>query len=86
MQAGKGFYEFTRPEQISAKKQIVLMHKQSGELFEGAAARKLAGISDATAGRKLAPSDVKDYRVFVQSTSYNRKLQQGTGFLYESED
>ena len=84
-QTGKGFYEFTKAEQISAKKLIVLMHKTTGELFEGAAARQIAGIGDTAAGKKLAPSDVKEYRVFVQSTSYNRKLQGGTGFLYESE-
>ena len=86
VQPGKGFYEFTKAEQISAKKLIVLMHKTTGELFEGAAARRIAGISDATASRKLKPTDVDEYRVFVQSTSYNRKLQKGTGFLYESDD
>ena len=32
---------------------------------------------------RLKPADLPDYMVFVQSTSYNRKLIGGTKFLYE---
>lgn len=81
---GKGFYEFTKPETISSKKEVVLMKKDSGELFEGEVARKIAGLSDES--KKYKPSDIREYRVFIQSTSYNRKLIGGTGFLYEAED
>jgi hypothetical protein len=81
---GKGFYEFTKPESISPNKEVVLMKKGTGELFEGKEARKIIGLSDET--KKYKPSDMKDYRVFIQSTSYNRKLIGGTGFLYEAED
>ena len=35
-----GFYEFTKPEQVSAKKLIVLQKKTTGELFEGRSARR----------------------------------------------
>ncbi|OQV14335.1 hypothetical protein BV898_11453 [Hypsibius exemplaris] len=85
---GKGFYEFTKPEQISAKKEIVLMKTSTGELFEGAAARAIAGITAANEARKVAPGvgALGQYRAFVQSTSVNRKLVAGTGFLYEAED
>lgn len=82
--AGKGFYEFTKPETISSKKEVVLMKKDSGELFEGEVARRIIGLDDGD--RKYKPSDVRDYRVFIQSTSYNRKLVGGTGFLYEAEE
>lgn len=81
--AGKGYYEFTKPETISEKKLIVLMKKDTGELFEGKHAKKLAGI---TVEKRYKPSDLTDYRVFIQSTSYNRKLIKGTGFLYEASD
>ena len=34
----------------------------------------------------VSPSDCPGYRVFIQSTSHNRKLIAGTKFLYEVED
>ena len=82
--AGKGFYEFTKSETIGAKKEVVLMRKDSGEFFEGDVARRMIGLTDES--KKYKPSDIRDYRVFIQSTSYNRKLIGGTGFLYEAED
>lgn len=81
---GKGFYEFTKPETIGINKEVVLMKKETGELFEGSVARRIIGLSDVE--KKYKPTDVRDYRVFIQSTSYNRKLVAGTGFLYEAED
>jgi hypothetical protein len=33
--------------------------------------------------RKVKPPNVDKYRIFIQSTSYNRKLIKGQGFLYE---
>lgn len=78
---GRGFYEFTKPEVVSEKKDIVLMKKDTGELFEGDVARRIAGIPEGKA--KVTPACLKDYRVFVQSTSANRKLIEGQGFLYE---
>jgi len=82
--AGKGFYEFTKPESISAKKLIVLMKRTTGDLYEGPAARRIACIG--SSDKKLKPSDLADYRVFIQSTSHNRVLQANTGFLYEADD
>lgn len=81
---GKGFYEFTKPEDINpAKKEVVLMNRITGDLFEGERAKEIAGI---TVNKKYKPSDLKEYKVFIQSTSYNRKLIGGTSFLYEAED
>lgn len=84
--AGSGFYEYTKPELISDKKLIVLQNKITGELFEGDAARSIAGITAEYAKKKMRPKNLDTYRVFVQSTSYNRKLIGGTSFVYESED
>jgi len=33
--AGRGFYEFTKPEIISAKKEVVLLDKNTGDMFTG---------------------------------------------------
>ena len=83
--AGKGFYEFTKPEAISDGKEIVLMDKGTGDMFSGTKARDLLGLTAAGSG-KFRPVALDKYRVFVQSTSYNRKLIGGTGFLYEVDE
>ena len=82
---GRGFYEFTKTETIQAKKQIILMDRKTGDLFEGAAAREMLGLPEGTSVR-IKPSNLEEYVVFVQSTSANRKLIGGTRFLYEVED
>ncbi|MBD2313155.1 VWA domain-containing protein [Desertifilum sp. FACHB-1129] len=82
---GRGFYEFTKTETIQSQKEIVLMDRNTGDLFEGEAAREMLGLPEGTTAR-IKPSNLEKYVVFVQSTSYNRKLLGGTRFLYEVED
>jgi len=77
---GMGFYEFTKPETITSSKLIVLMKKDTGELYEGKEARTIAKLSEES--KRYKPSDIEEYRVFIQSTSANRKLVKDTGFLY----
>ncbi len=78
--AGRGFYEFTKPETVSHKKEVVLVDKVTGDMFTGAEACRLIG---AGGSGKIRPASLDKYRVFVQSTSYNRVLMPDTGFLYE---
>lgn len=80
---GRGFYEFTKPESISDKKEVILMDKTTGDFYTGwAAAREYAGI-DPGLMNKQQPTKSDQYVVFVQSSSYNRKLIAGQRFLYE---
>ena len=78
--AGKGFYEFTKPETISHKKEVVLVDKVTGDMYTGPEACNMIGAGGIG---KIQPSSLEKYRVFVQSTSYNRVLMANTGFLYE---
>jgi len=78
--AGRGFYEFTKPEIISNKKEVVLVDKATGDMFTGQEAFDMIGAGDA---KRIRPTAFDNWRVFVQSTSYNRVLVGGTGFLYE---
>jgi hypothetical protein len=82
---GRGFYEFTKPEIIQNGKEIVLMDKETGNLYEGDVARRIAGISrnDDKARLKPGTGAMTKYRVFIQSTSVTRILIGGQGFLYE---
>lgn len=82
---GRGFYEFTKTETIQGQKEIVLMDRSTGDLFEGEAAREMLGLPLGTTAR-IKPSNLEKYVVFVQSTSANRKLMEKTWFLYEIED
>lgn len=82
---GRGFYEFTKTETIQGKKEIVLMDRSTGDLFEGDAAREMLGLPKGESVR-IKPSNLEQYVVFVQSTSANRKLIGGTRFLYEVAD
>jgi hypothetical protein len=82
---GRGFYEFTKPETIQGYKEIVLMDRATGDLFAGEKARELLGLPDGGTSR-IRPADLDKFAVFVQSTSYNRRLLGDTRFLYEVED
>jgi hypothetical protein len=79
---GRGFYQFMKTETIQGYKEIILMDKVTGDLFEGDAAREMLGIAHGVTTR-LKPADLEKFYVFVQSTSYNRKLIGGYKFLYE---
>ena len=87
---GRGFYELSKAEDVQQYKEIILQNKETGLMYNGAQVREYL---------KLAPQIVKggvterlyfdknrEYRVFVQSTSVNRKLIGGTEFLYEVDD
>ena len=78
---GRGFYEFTKREEIQEKKEVVLIDKATGDMFGGSVAREIIGLPFGTRGF-VKPSELK-YDVFVQSTSVNRKLIKNTRFLYE---
>jgi hypothetical protein len=84
---GRGFYEFTKRETIQASKEVLILDRETGDLFEGAAAREVLGLPHGASinlNPRDAGFDTSKYTVFVQSTSANRKLVGGTTFLYEA--
>jgi hypothetical protein len=79
---GNGYYQFTKTVLVQAKKQIIVVDKETGEVFTNAQARRLMGLpTDADA--KVTPGSHPKYLCFIQSTSMNRKLIGSTKFLYE---
>jgi hypothetical protein len=70
---------------VQGYKEVVLMQKDTGDLFEGNKAKALIGLKPGVSDR-LKPAALDKYAVFVQSTSNNRKLEGGTRFPYEVED
>jgi hypothetical protein len=79
---GRGFYEFTKRVKVQGYKEVIVQDRATGEMWTGDDARTLAGLP---IGRdaKLPPDPTNTWRVFIQSTSANRKLLGGTKFLYE---
>ena len=82
---GRGFYQWTKTETIQEKKEVILRDKKSGDMWTGEEAREMIGLPYGTRGR-LSPASLPEYDVFVQSTSWNRKLKGGTEFLYEADE
>jgi len=82
---GRGFYEFTKTETIQGYKEIILQDRTTGDFYAGEKAREMLGLTAGETAR-IGPKSMEKYRVFVQSTSANRKLVKGTKFLYEVED
>lgn len=76
---GCAFYQMTKPEIIQAYKEICVRDRKTGAVYGGANARTLLGLPNAKA--KVLPGDHSGYDVFVQSTSYTRKLMPGTNVL-----
>lgn len=84
---GKGFYEWTKSEEIQERKEVVLVERVSGDMWSGAKAREMINLplgERGTLSPKSTSAEFKNkYKVFIQSTSNNRKLIGGTKFLYE---
>lgn len=79
---GRGFYEFTKREEVQERKEVVLVDRATGDMFSGDQARNIIGLPKGRRGN-ISPDKMGKYQVFIQSTSYNRKLIAGTKFLYE---
>lgn len=75
-QKGNAFYQLTKSETIQANKAILIRDHRTGILYSGAQARTLLGLPNHDI--KVFAAEHPDYDIFVQSTSYNRKLVPGT--------
>jgi hypothetical protein len=81
---GRGFYQFTKSEIVQEHKEVILRNKITGDMFTGAEARNFIGLPFGERGT-IRPKLFDDYEVYIQSTSYNRKLIPNTKFLYEND-
>jgi len=89
---GRAFYELKKTEEIQQYKELIMQNKETGEFYYGSDVRKTLGLleqcerSGDYAIEKLRPKKDDEYTIFVQSTSYNRKLPAESKILYEIED
>jgi hypothetical protein len=82
MMRGAAFYQLVKLEpRVQANKRIAIRDKNTGAVFAGDAARQMLALP--TVGTvRLAPDDMGQFEVYIQSTSVNRKLDAGTSLLY----
>ena len=78
---GSGFYQATKNVVIQDYKNILVQNVTSGKVYSGDSLRTLLGLPSDTV--EVAPGQHKDWNIFIQSTSVNRKLFGGTLVLVQ---
>jgi hypothetical protein len=79
---GMAFYELVKREKVQANKDVLIEDKTTGEVFHGAHAREVLGLPDYEV--PVLPDRNPQYRIFIKSTSVNRKLPPGTDLIVVS--
>jgi hypothetical protein len=77
---GSAYYELTKSETVQSHKDIIILDKQSRKYYSGDNARDLLGLPRYVE-IKLRPAMSDRYKIYVQSTSVNRRLIPGTDLL-----
>lgn len=77
---GHAYYELVKRETIQAQKDIAIQSKDRGDVYVGTEARRMLGLPNENV--MVSPTDHPLYRIFVQSTSVNRKLMFEQEVLY----
>ncbi len=80
---GSAYYELNKTETIQPGKALAVKDRKTGQIYTGPEARALVGLPDAHV--RVKPTQNPDYKVFVKSTSTNRKLVPGTELLVLSD-
>jgi len=81
---GKAYYELTKTEELQEYKDVLVFEKKTGSIYKGNEARIALGIPLGIRV-KVSPVDHSDkYSIFINSTSYNRRLVPGTVLLYKN--
>lgn len=82
MVKGGAFYQLVKTEpKVQDYKRIAILSKVDGKVYAGDAARHMLALP--TIGTvRLAPDELGDFEVFIQSTSVNRKVAGGTKLMY----
>jgi hypothetical protein len=80
---GKIYYQLTASEKVQDYKAVVIQDTATGAFYAGwDAASKLLGIPKFSGTVRIRPGQLGEFKVFIQSTSVNRKLVPGTAVVY----
>ena len=76
---GSTYYELSKSELVQSYKEIIIVSRKDDKKFGGQDARDMLGLPDSDT--KVKPGDFGDWRIFIQSTSVNRKIKAGTSIF-----
>lgn len=80
---GKIYYQLTESEKVQDYKQLIIQDTATGAFYQGwKAAQKLLSIPTFSGTVRIKPGTLGEFKVFIQSTSVNRKLVPGTAVVY----
>lgn len=77
-QTGSAYYQLTKTETVQGYKQVAVL-TPDGQVYTGSNARQLLGLPDYEL--RVKPTFQPGTKIFIQSTSFNRKLVGGTRVL-----
>jgi hypothetical protein len=77
---GMAHYQFTKTETIQSYKKLAVVHKTTNQVFTGPQVRDLLNLRTDVDVR-VRPNHNREYDIYVQSTSVNRRLKAGTNVL-----
>lgn len=82
-QVGHVFYELVKKEKVQQSKEIIIQDVTTGKFYHGwGSARKLLGLPSGNTGTvNVSPGRMGEFKVFVQSTSYTRRLPPNTAII-----
>jgi hypothetical protein len=78
---GTCYYRLEKSEKVDVTKKIIVVHRQSGQAYEGPEARQLIGLSMTATRIKPLPIRTGEYDIYVMSTSNNRLLPKHSKLL-----
>ena len=85
---GAAFYELVggkdNADKVQDYKKVLIMEKGRSQVYGGDDARRLLDLPDHET--KVRPGDHGGFRIFIQSTSVNRKVRSGTRIIYMPAD
>ena len=80
---GHIYYQLTESEKVQDYKKLIIQDTATGQFYGGeTAAKKLLGVPNFQGTVRIKPGTLGEFKVFVQSTSVNRKLTPGTAVVY----
>lgn len=79
---GNAHYLLVKSEKVQDHKQVLVLDTTDGQVYGGPQARALLGLPNTPGDIRVRPDRTNRFKVFIQSTSTNRKLHIGDEVLY----
>jgi len=80
---GKSFFEFTKPLVVSNRREFILQDISDGCFYEGEYVKQLMGLDIASDHQRVKLTNVVDYKLFIQSLSNRKLLEENTMMITE---